>query len=46
MLFKSVFARYMLAFVVIILISFSILSLIVANQVMDYSTQIKDDEKE
>ncbi|MBP3332781.1 MAG: HAMP domain-containing histidine kinase [Clostridia bacterium] len=44
MLFKSVFARYMLAFVVIILISFSILSMIVANQVMDYSTQIKDDE--
>ena len=34
----------MLAFVVIILISFSILSMIVAKQVMDYSTQIKDDE--
>ncbi len=44
MLFKSVFAKYMLAFVVIILISFSVLSLIVANQVMSYSTQMKNDE--
>ncbi len=44
MLLKSVFAKYMLAFVVIILISFSVLSLIVANQVIDYSTQIKNDE--
>lgn len=44
MLFKSVFAKYMLAFVVIILISFSVLSLIVANQVIDYSTQMKNDE--
>ncbi len=44
MLFKSVFARYMLAFVVIILISFSVLSLIIANQVIDYSTHMKNDE--
>ena len=44
MRFKSVFAKYMLAFVVIILISFSVLSLIVANQVIDYSTQMKSDE--
>ncbi len=44
MLFKSVFSRYMLAFVVIILISFSILSIIISKQVMDYSTQIKDNE--
>ncbi len=46
MLFKSVFARYMLAFVVIILISFSVLSLIVANQVINYSGQMKNDELE
>ena len=46
MLFKSVFAKYMLAFVVIILISFSVLSLIVANQVINYSNQMKNDELE
>lgn len=46
MLFKSVFAKYMLAFVVIILISFSVLSLIVANQVINYSNQMKDNELE
>jgi len=44
MLFKSVFARYMLAFVVIILISFSILSMIVSTQVMNYSKEMKSDE--
>lgn len=44
MLFKSVFARYMLAFVVIILISFSILAMIVSGQVMNYSKELKNDE--
>ncbi|MBE6618466.1 MAG: HAMP domain-containing histidine kinase [Ruminococcaceae bacterium] len=46
MIFKSVFAKYMLAFVVIILISFSVLALIVANQVINYSNQVKNDELE
>ena len=46
MLFKSVFARYMLAFVLIILLSFSVLSLIIASQVMRFSTQMKTDEVE
>lgn len=44
MLFKSVFARYMLAFVVIILISFSILAMIISGQVMNYSKELKNDE--
>ena len=44
MLFKSVFARYMLAFVVIILLSFSILAMIVSGQFMSYSKELKNDE--
>ena len=46
LLFRSVFARYMLAFVIIILLSFSVLSLIVASQIMSFSTQMKTDEIE
>ncbi len=44
MLFKSVFARYMLAFVAIILVSFLVLSMIISNQVMNYSSAMKSEE--
>lgn len=46
MLFKSVFARYMVAFMLIILLSFLILALIITSMVQSYSTDQKTEELE
>lgn len=46
MLFKSVFARYMIAFMLIILLSFLILALIITSLVRNYSNDQKQDELE
>lgn len=46
MLFKSVFARYMVAFMMIILLSFLILALIVTSLVQNYSSDQKQQELE
>lgn len=44
MLFKSVFARYMVAFMMIILLSFLILALIITSLVQNYSNNQKQEE--
>ena len=41
MLFKSVFARYMVAFMLIILLSFLVLALIITSVVQTYSSDQK-----
>ena len=46
MLFKSVFARYMIAFMMIILLSFLILALIITSLVQNYSNDQKQEELE
>ena len=46
MLFKSVFARYMIAFMLIILLSFLILALIITSLVRNYSNDQKQEELE
>ncbi len=46
MLFKSVFARYMVAFMLIILLSFLILALIITSMVQSYSNDQKQQELE
>lgn len=46
MLFKSVFARYMIAFMLIILLSFLILALIITSMVQSYSNDQKTAELE
>ena len=46
MLFKSVFARYMVAFMLIILLSFLILALIIASMVQSYSYDQKQESLE
>ena len=46
MLFKSVFSRYMVAFMLIILLSFLILALIITSMVQSYSNDQKEQELE
>ncbi len=46
MLFKSVFARYMVAFMLIILLSFLILALIITSLVQNFSNDQKQEELE
>ncbi len=46
MLFKSVFARYMVAFMLIILLSFLMLALIITSMVQSYSDDQKEQELE
>lgn len=46
MLFKSVFARYMVTFMLIILLSFLILALIITSMVQSYSNDQKEQELE
>jgi len=44
MLFKSVFAKYMVAFMCIILVSFTILALVISGMVQQYATSSKRDD--